>query len=139
MSWRPWRGVPKGPLTRFFLVNTRWLGVYLHRLDRPDADRECHDHPWSFVSVVLRGGYLEERRRRGGGWRAREWRGRFSVAARQYSDAHRIAGIAPGTWTLILRGRDRRTWGFYIEDATGVWCRWVHWRRFEEDRHEVHV
>ncbi len=39
----------------------RWFGVFLHRMDGPDPGLDFHDHPWSFASLVLRGGYVEER------------------------------------------------------------------------------
>jgi hypothetical protein len=120
--------VPKGPLTRFFFLNTRWLGVYLHRIDRADADRELHDHPWSFVSLVLRGWYYERLRERDGRHRYIERR-RFSLAYRHFIAVHRIALVAPNTWTLVIRGYDRRTWGFYQQ--AGEWCRWIEWRRFD--------
>ena len=35
-------------------------GALLHRLDGPDPGLDLHDHPWTFVSIVLRGGYTEE-------------------------------------------------------------------------------
>ncbi len=123
----------KGPLTRFFLLNTRWLGVYLHRIDRPDADRECHDHPWSFVSLVLRGGYREERLERGA--TDETVRRRFSLAFRRWADAHRIVSVRPSTWTLILRGRDSGVWGFWVDAGDGG-QRWVYWREFEATRAE---
>lgn len=128
----PWHGVEKGPLTRFFLVNTRWFGIYLHRINRQDFDREPHDHPWTFVSLVLRGWYVEERRDHRG-TRTESLRTWLSLAWRHYSAAHRITMVAPHTWTLILRGRDRRAWGFYLEDQRGFTL-WVPWQRFEAAR-----
>ena len=48
-------------LTRWYLVSTPFFGIALHRMDGPDARDTVHDHPWPFVSVVLRGGYVEDR------------------------------------------------------------------------------
>lgn len=36
--------------------------LFLHRFRRGDEDRELHNHPWWGLSLVLVGGYLEERR-----------------------------------------------------------------------------
>ena len=33
--------------------------VKLHHIVRPDGDRCEHDHPWSFITFVLYGGYKE--------------------------------------------------------------------------------
>lgn len=128
MRWLSWRGVRKGPVTRFFIVNTERFGIYLHRIDRPDLDRDCHDHPWSFVTIVLRGGYKEERREPSCSRIAR-WRWRFSVAYRHRTDAHRIAVVLPNTWTLVIRGRDTLTWGFYRDVGHGL-TRWIDWRQY---------
>src|SRR3954449_5709224 len=48
-------------LTRLRIVQTPWFGVYLHRFDGPDPRPTLHDHPWPFLSFVLRGGYTERR------------------------------------------------------------------------------
>jgi hypothetical protein len=40
-------------------INTRFGGVKLHHILRSDDDRDLHDHPWSFLSIVLKGGYWE--------------------------------------------------------------------------------
>lgn len=42
-------------------INTRFGGVKLHHILRSDDDRDLHDHPWSFLSIVLKGGYFEHR------------------------------------------------------------------------------
>jgi hypothetical protein len=39
--------------------NTPLGGVKLHHILRSDDDRDLHDHPWSFLSIVLKGGYWE--------------------------------------------------------------------------------
>lgn len=37
----------------------KWSRIYLHVMGRPDDDRELHDHPWGFRTIVLWGGYDE--------------------------------------------------------------------------------
>jgi hypothetical protein len=117
-------------LTRWTLVETPWFAVHLHRIRRPDADRDLHDHPWSFVSVVLRGWYRETRlsaegRRQCdyGYWQARAYtmRRRWSVAYRRAETMHAIHEISPTPlWTLVLCGPRRRRWGFRLT-RTGHW------------------
>ena len=99
-------------LSRWWIVNVPLLGGFaVHRMDGPDARDVLHDHPFGFVSLVLRGGYVEQRldprtmmvaEHRVTWWnRMRPW------------DAHCIVRLlrAP-TWTLLWIGRTRRTWGF---------------------------
>jgi hypothetical protein len=117
-------------LDRLRIVETPWFGVYLHRLGTPDPGVDLHDHPWPFVSVILRGGYHEavaetrlapEYARRAEAMPMadfmrgfpRTWRA-GSVHRLRLTQCHRITGLlrAP-TWTLILVGRRQQPWGFY--------------------------
>lgn len=99
-------------LTRWWLVNTPLGGIAVHRMMGPDARGTLHDHPFSFVSLVLRGGYVEQRldpltlevdRRR-----IRRWN-----RMRKF-DAHVITRLLRvPTWTLLWIGPKRREWGFW--------------------------
>ena len=63
------RGDAQSPyLSRWTLLSTKLGAVYLHLFHRSDAD-EMHDHPWSFISVVLWRGYVEETPSPGLEWR----------------------------------------------------------------------
>lgn len=44
-----WYLIPRNPI----------VNVYLHKFLRSDDDRALHDHPWWFVSLILRGQYDE--------------------------------------------------------------------------------
>lgn len=94
-------------LRRWTLLETPWFAFYLHKMLGPDADRWLHDHPFRFLSVVLRGGYDEEVHAEGNEERVR-W---FSVKGS--STFHRIVRLhRRPTWTLVLRGRRHKEWGF---------------------------
>lgn len=117
-------------LTRLRIIQTPWFGVYLHNLYEPDADRDMHDHPWEFISIILRGGYTEivnpiphvmdtpayNFKRR---WNRWSWH-KMST-----DKAHRILSVDDGTISLILVGRRKRSWGFYTPEG------WVDWREYE--------
>lgn len=113
----------------------RWFGIYLHRMTAPDPGVDLHDHPWPFVSIVLRGGYTEERApARDAPWwaamaaawpdRARRgvemsWRA-GSVHRVRADECHRIITLRrTPTWTVCLIGRRFRSWGFYTPAASG--------------------
>lgn len=99
-------------------------GIFLHRMTAPDPGIDLHDHPWSFLSVVLSGTYSEERASirhaqelaedpmfmgRGAFHRRR----RFSIRAMRLDEAHRVVDVADPTWTLVIHAPERRLWGFY--------------------------
>lgn len=113
-------------LRRWRLVQTPWFGVYLHRIQRPDGDRYLHDHPWSFVSLILWGGYREayldqadaaftpdrpRNRWLRAGTMHRMGRGSFHAIRRL---------LRVPTWTLVLVGPRRHGWGYLTDDG-----RWV--------------
>lgn len=109
-------------LTRYFLLKTRRLGVYVHNIQRPDYARCEHDHPWPFLTVILRGGYTEELAgqrfvRRPGyiGWRGRNFE-------------HRITELPKGNaWTLVIRGPDHFSWNFRTAMGKVSWQTYVMW------------
>ena len=47
-------------LERFTLLKTPWGQLRIHHFRRSDEDHELHDHPWSFVTFILAGGYHEQ-------------------------------------------------------------------------------
>ena len=111
-------------------------GFYIHHITGPDPGLDLHDHPWAFTTIILRGGYTEVRAETVDAIqfarttaRAPEfgpvgyvavWRSR--TAHRTPLDvAHKITGVLPGTWTLVLRGPTRRVWGFYPPTGRVEW------------------
>lgn len=114
---------PDGPLLiRWILVRFPGYGIYLHKLCRSDYDRALHDHPWPFVSIVLKNGYHEVHDQTVDEQLITVWHAPGSVLFRPAEWRHRVV-IRPGkpAWTLILVGRRCRRWGFHL--PTG-WCWW---------------
>jgi hypothetical protein len=112
-------------LVRYRLIDTPWFGVYLHDIQEPDHDYDPHDHPWNFISVILRGGYIEKVWpmpwvHLGAGSYRRRWL-RWSWLAMDTCLAHRIEEVQPGTWSLILRGKRTRVWGFHTQGGFVPW------------------
>lgn len=110
----------RNPLGRVF----QWFGiaVRLHYIKSPDRDRHLHDHPWAFVSVVLRGWYIEHRPMTiQPNFLGTEeeltysaWRREGEIAFRWWTARHRISTVAPeGVWTLFITGPMMQWWGFY--------------------------
>jgi hypothetical protein len=110
--------------------------VLLHRIELPDTDRHLHDHPWAFASIVLVGGYIEERPSvHGTPWAQMSWRRPWTFAFRRASALHRIRHVEPGTWTLIICGPRRREWGYGTPKG---WVRWDrYWGLDHDDRGRV--
>ena len=124
-------------LHRYYLFQTRWLApifpklsykIVLHNIVKSDIDG-LHDHPWSWKTRILSGGYWEDTLE-GKFWRSPQdgWRSRSAY------DFHRLvldtkkAG-KDGTWTLFIMGPKEKEWGFLSKDEE-----WVHWKIYIENR-----
>lgn len=110
-------------LDRFIIIGAKWFGIYVHRF-RSSDDVCLHDHPWPFVSIILRGGYWEETL----DGRV-EWYPPGRVLIRPADWTHRIIiDEAQPTWSIVFRGSKIRSWGFHTRAG------WVHWRRYVSNK-----
>ena len=110
--WRsifPREGAESATMERLVLLDTRPLGVYLHRFPASQYGPiiAAHDHPWLFASVVLRGGYEETCC--GEDWRPRE---RGSVSLRWARTVHKIRVYKKGALSLCVRGPKTNEWSY---------------------------
>lgn len=112
-------------LDRWGLCHDHIGGFYLHHIAGPDPGMDLHDHPWSFISIVLRGGYWDWRAPVADACRGRQVHHhqsrRWSIHRMPLDVAHRIHAAQPNTWTLVLRGPTRRVWGFYPPSGRVSW------------------
>ena len=143
--WRPFmevigRGKPSY-MIRFHLTPFgwwKWRRAYLHILGRPDADREYHDHPWSFWTLILFGGYTETSHVMNGrgyptGNYTEDRLGFLSVRKRPATHAHLITKLhTRRVVTLVLRSNEKeREWGFWQHDdrePMNVGWSWIPWK-----------
>ncbi|MDW9242666.1 hypothetical protein [Burkholderia cepacia] len=110
-----WWVIPRNPV----------FNIYLHEFIRSDDDRALHDHPWSNLSIILRGSYVEHTIDAGGIHQRR----RFVAGAWKLrpfgSAAHRLELDNGTCWTLFVTGPRYRQWGFHCPQRG-----WVHWKEF---------
>lgn len=130
-------------LRRLRIIQTPWFAIYLHWIYQPDEDRDPHDHPFNFWSLVVRGGYTERVWRvspgrhmlhnRDHGYTEQWWR-RFSWHKMDQEHAHMIRTLTPGTITLVFCGpkNENSHWGFYTEDG------FVGWRDYNTAKYDEH-
>lgn len=114
-------------LDRLRILQTPYFCLYLHHIHRADTERDPHDHPWSFASLVLAGGYEEDvwpRKEDSASWAARS-RPRWSLRTIRQHQAHAITSVTGPLWTLVLTGPRRADWGFW-RDGT-----FTHWKDYQ--------
>jgi len=116
----------------------RGFGIYLHKFVGDDWSRDLHDHPKRFISIGLKGSYVEETP--SAGWyegdddapsRFRHYRApwirtfpahhihRLSLVGRERGGGKRVP-----CWTLVIVLWRVREWGFWHRGM------FMHWRHY---------
>jgi hypothetical protein len=112
-------------LRRYIVFETPVVGVYVHKINRPDADRAMHDHPWKFCTFILKGGYVERtpavnppyerydnKKHKRHTWRAGSL---HSINLKQFHTIERLLKVP--TWSLMVVGPRKQNWGFLTENG----------------------
>ncbi len=102
-------------LCRYFILKTKWQRIYLHRIESSDAGPCMHNHPWWFLSIILRGGCTEHVphdifNRRPGQFTY------LPVGILHHQELSKPA------WSILIGGPVTRAWGFMTPSG---------WRLFE--------
>ena len=128
-----------------FLKDRKWFpfNVTLLKIVRSD-DPIMHDHPWSYMTVVLKGGYWEHTpifNNEGKMFAEfQTWRGPGSIIKRGAGEYHWLEldeSVGPAT-TLFFMGRQQREWGFLVQTKKGLhrWIKWTdylsHWKPYHQ-------
>lgn len=115
-----------GYMNRYWLLPYGWFmkgktvldfAARVHQILRSDSDRAFHDHPWPYMTIILRGGYWEMKPLfdRSGLYTgdSRTWYGPGSILFRSAKSWHRLE-IPHGqtAWTLFVTLGYRQKWGF---------------------------
>ena len=114
-----------GYMERWWLLKTPWLSIRVHRILRSDADRDPHDHPFDWASLVMYGGYDEILYDAKGKPRSSRICRPGSFRRVRATDLHRLV-VQPNesVLTLFIVGRRKREWGFQTPNG------WVNWRDY---------
>ena len=101
-------GLPTCPYVVRWRIETPWFSVRLHHWLAPDDNRAKHDHPWNFITFVLRGGYMDA---------SPDGIEHLKAPAIRYRSAEHQHTVFPdegGAWTIIVTGPKVRPWGFWV-------------------------
>jgi len=110
-----------------WLLQKLGIAVRIHHILRSDDDRALHDHPWWYVSLILRGWYMEVTPvyDESGLYSHRDLKAYHPGALlfRRATAKHRLIiptlDATDGTrrdqscWTLFITGPYKQRWGFY--------------------------
>ena len=88
------------------------FNIFIHKILKSDPD-DLHDHPWSYFTFILRGGYWEITKE------GRFWKGPFTFRWNNAKSLHRIE-LDPNVsdcWTIFIPGQKQREWGFMTKNG----------------------
>ena len=119
------------------------FNITLHKIVRSD-DPIMHDHPWPYMTIVLKGGYWEHTPVFDSAGKVltefQEWRGPGSIIKRGANEYHWLEldpNVGPAT-TLFFMGQQQREWGFLVKTKRGI-HRWIKWTTYLSDWKNYHA
>jgi hypothetical protein len=125
-------------LIRYTLMTTPWFSIKIHKILLSD-DACLHDHPWSFLSIVLKNGYKEYHHRNGHAFTSFKNDGTYTLNETVYKHikapailyrkanwAHRLVVDKPAT-TLVITFKKTRQWGFFTPSG------WIKWYKYKQE------
>ena len=108
LTWRERLGRPECPYMTRWAINFGLFSLRIHHWHSSDDHRYYHDHPWWFVTLVLKGSYTDVS---DGG---REAMTPGSIRYRPALHRHTVEVADGGCWTVLLTGKVVRRWGFWV-------------------------
>lgn len=125
IKWGQRLGRSECPYMRRWALVLGLFSIRVHHWYRSDDDRAFHDHPWWFITLVLKGGYTDVSPA------GRDHLGLGSIRFRPALHQHTAKVDPGGAWTVILTGPNVRTWGFWINGKFKKSNKWF----FERGHH----
>ena len=93
------------------------ISVRVHEILRSDVGRDPHDHPFNYLTIILKGGYIERRFDDLGDPISAKWHGPGSIMWRPAHSWHMLELLEGKTaTTLFITGRKiDGAWGFNVD------------------------
>jgi hypothetical protein len=101
-------GAATGVYVRRWYLETPFFTVRLHHWLHSDDTRHFHDHPWWFITMVLKGSYVDLSPEKN------ELMIPGRIRFRPANHRHSVKVGSGGAWTILLTGPKVRRWGFWV-------------------------
>ena len=108
IRWKEPVGLAECPYMVRWVLTFFGFSIRIHHWLASDDQRHHHDHPWWFVTWVLKGTYTDICADR------RDMLTAGSIRFRSALHRHTVLVPSTGCWTLLVTGRSVRHWGFYL-------------------------
>lgn len=99
------------PYAYRWVLNLGIFSIRIHHFLRSEPIRHQHDHAWDFITIILKGGYIDV---------SPSGIDKLKTGAIRYRKAEHIHNVVlPKTtdcWTLLIAFKPRRNWGFWVNN-----------------------
>lgn len=103
-------------LIRYSIFSCPFFAVKIHKILL--SDNAClHDHPWKFISLILKGGYIEHTEEGSKIYHPGQ------ILRRPAEYKHRLEIHQPA-WTLVITFKKVRQWGFWTPFGFVEWFKY---------------
>lgn len=114
IAWKQRGGLAECPYFYRYILDFGAFSLRLHNWLGDDDHRAYHDHPYWFLTIVLKGGYTDVHPSKDNELQSSRDVLRFgSIRFRPAEFKHSVQDVIPGTWTFLVTGRPVRRWGFF--------------------------
>ncbi len=110
LIWGQNLGKNECPYMKRWVLDFDLFSIRLHKWLSSDDQRHLHDHPWWFISLVLKGWYLDKSEN------VTRTRVAGEIAYFPATHKHTVEVAPQGCWTLLLTGKEKRQWGFWVKN-----------------------
>lgn len=137
VTWGGYIGLKECPYMRRWLIQNRWGTLRVHHFMGSDDYRAFHDHPWWFLTLVVKGSYRDLTpcsNCKGTGLVTDAHLGCFDCMGKGYNVDKLVLGSmrfrrtnyihrveSKNAWTIVITGPWSRHWGFW---HNGQFSRW---------------
>jgi len=104
-------GMPYCPYMYRWVFNFVFFSIRIHHWLRSDDKRAFHNHPWSFVTIVLKGSYKDVTPE------GEEILKFGSCKFRKAGHNHYVEVGDKGCWSIIFTGPANHKWGFTTKEG----------------------
>jgi len=106
--WRQPGGLVECPYFKRTIFDFKFFSIRIHEWLADDDHRHMHDHPNWFLTIVLKGGYVDISDN------GEDILSLGSFRFRKADYRHMVTKVKPGTITFLIAGPMSRRWGFWV-------------------------
>ncbi len=91
-----------------WVLDLYFFSIRLHHWLSSDDQRYYHDHPWWYITLIIKGSYTDKSPDED------KVMSYGSIGFRRATHKHTVEVPKGGCWSLLICGRDKREWGFWV-------------------------